>query len=1143
MQPEKASPLRKLSWKGLRLPITAMLLLVLAACAQVRLPSENPTVVSFQATPAAITVGESSTLSWEVTGADSVTIDGVTVDATGTMEVNPVSTTTYTLVATNRRGVTEEEVSIGVRQPDDAPLIAAFTADPQQIPVGGNSVLSWDVAGADYIRISPVIGTVPEAAGSRIVAPASTTVYNLIAGNGYGVVDASVTVTVGDEDGSGLPVIATFSAQPEGIELGESSTLSWSVEGATDITISPEIGAVGSEGSQTVAPAATQVYTLRATNAQGTATRNTTVHVREDPSSAPLIARFSASPATVAAGGVTTLSWFVVGADSVTIDQGVGAVSSEGSTSQQVDETTTFTLTATNAGGQSSASVTIQVADDSDPVAVEPTVAAFLADPASGTAPFSTAFHWVIQDPGSRIQSVSVAFGDGNVLDKAGLEASAVHTYTAEGLYTAVLTATLQDGGKIHRSTTVAVSADPFPVDPPVIDAFTVTPSSGRAPLNASFSFDVTGTGLVCTIDFGDGSGQAEIDPCATGTAGHRYTVPGVYTPSLTVVDERGNATGTAITVTVLPAGSGDSSLIADFEATPTAGDAPLDVAFSWTLEGSGAAADTWLFFGDGSAPFTGSGSGSVSHTYADPGHFRALLLAVNEAGDYDISLLTISTIDAASVPFAAVRTGSTLVELDPDERGLLAPLVGSLLGAGADLNVLSNEALLDSDINLLNFINALAINVGPDGLDTVLLDTIDIGEILNALLDLTAGSAAELPLQDLLDSLPGVPLPLELGKLLDIDLENVTDLRHVDINVLDLLILVLQTFNAQNVVGTPEPIELSLVDNLGGGLLDMLGLSGIVTGGLSEDALARIYLQVVEPPALTFARIDRLGEAQAGFRTAGVRVAVELEGLGLSIDTQDESASGLVGGLLGLVTGLLSDLGLVGAELDLGLSLAQLSLFAEVGTYEGYVSAIDLDAPSVTVESSGALAHLHLGNIAKEVFFDRSRTAVPEVDFGNIATLSLDLSVSLLMAEIASIRGDVAVGARATTDRTVAGQSLVINGPFPATAAVGSDGLGTLVNDLLADLELAVDVSALALDLPGGVSLDLADLAAPILGIVEDILDSVLGLTTGGDSFGASLPLDQLLEGLLDNTVFRILGINFNENDITVIDVVDPTR
>ena len=66
----------------------------------------TPIIISFSANPSTITVGESSTLSWIVTDAASVSIDNAigSVALTGATAVNPTITTTYTLTSTNIAG-------------------------------------------------------------------------------------------------------------------------------------------------------------------------------------------------------------------------------------------------------------------------------------------------------------------------------------------------------------------------------------------------------------------------------------------------------------------------------------------------------------------------------------------------------------------------------------------------------------------------------------------------------------------------------------------------------------------------------------------------------------------------------------------------------------------------------------------------------------------------------------------------------------------------------------------------------------------------------------------------------------------------------------------------------------------------------
>ena len=79
-------------------------------------PPAVPIINSFLANPSSITEGESSTLSWSVTDATSVTIDHAigTVALSGTTAVNPTTTTTYTLTATNTAGSVTASVTVNV---------------------------------------------------------------------------------------------------------------------------------------------------------------------------------------------------------------------------------------------------------------------------------------------------------------------------------------------------------------------------------------------------------------------------------------------------------------------------------------------------------------------------------------------------------------------------------------------------------------------------------------------------------------------------------------------------------------------------------------------------------------------------------------------------------------------------------------------------------------------------------------------------------------------------------------------------------------------------------------------------------------------------------------------------------------------
>jgi hypothetical protein len=75
------------------------------------------------------------------------------------------------------------------------------------------------------------------------------------------------------------PGISSFMAAPASVSAGASTTLSWTVSGASYIIVSPQVGAARGN-SEGVTPAQTTVYTLYATNQYGRTTATLTVHVQ-----------------------------------------------------------------------------------------------------------------------------------------------------------------------------------------------------------------------------------------------------------------------------------------------------------------------------------------------------------------------------------------------------------------------------------------------------------------------------------------------------------------------------------------------------------------------------------------------------------------------------------------------------------------------------------------------------------------------------------------------------------------------------------------------------------------------------------------------------------------------------------------------
>ncbi len=306
--------------KWLVLSLVLVGLLVGFACKGSTTPETKtpPTISSFSASPTTIHRGESSTLSWSVSGATSLTINqGVgTVTGTTSKAVSPTETTTYTLTATNSDGTKTATCTVTIELV--LPVINSFVLSPASITRGGSSTLSWDVSGSTSVTIDQGIGTV-SATGSRTVNPTATTTYTLTATNNDGPKTATCTLTIDKL----YPTIDFFTSNPASIRRTyDISTLAWNVRDATTITIDQGVGTVPATGSAQVSPLLTTIYTISATNIDGTRTASCQVEIK--PWSILAITTNPASPISIYNAYLNTTSYNFIGI--LTESGGVGGM-------------------------------------------------------------------------------------------------------------------------------------------------------------------------------------------------------------------------------------------------------------------------------------------------------------------------------------------------------------------------------------------------------------------------------------------------------------------------------------------------------------------------------------------------------------------------------------------------------------------------------------------------------------------------------------------------------------------------------------------------------------------------------------------------------------------------------------------------
>jgi hypothetical protein len=92
---------------------------------------QQPVIHSFVVSPGFINSGESAKLSWEVEGAENISIQPTSLQnarAKGSLHIFPAETKTYTLTASNGAGNVQAEVTIGVDAKAVEPSITEFQA-------------------------------------------------------------------------------------------------------------------------------------------------------------------------------------------------------------------------------------------------------------------------------------------------------------------------------------------------------------------------------------------------------------------------------------------------------------------------------------------------------------------------------------------------------------------------------------------------------------------------------------------------------------------------------------------------------------------------------------------------------------------------------------------------------------------------------------------------------------------------------------------------------------------------------------------------------------------------------------------------------------------------------------------------------
>ena len=191
--------------------------------------------------------------------------------------------------------------------------------------------------------------------------------------DGNGVLSDSQLLDVYRFGPSGVELISALSSDRNSVSPSNPATLSWTVDSSLESLVLDDGNGNttdllpltnGTTGSLSVAPTETTTYTLR--GAKGEAANVWTIKIVSG--AAPEISLFNSSSALVEAGSPVDLTWSVAGAESLTLNPGDIDVIGQTTISVTPDQTTTYTLTATNGFGSTSAEVEVTLLSGPIPV-------------------------------------------------------------------------------------------------------------------------------------------------------------------------------------------------------------------------------------------------------------------------------------------------------------------------------------------------------------------------------------------------------------------------------------------------------------------------------------------------------------------------------------------------------------------------------------------------------------------------------------------------------------------------------------------------------------------------------------------------------------------------------------------------------
>lgn len=313
----------------------------------------------------------------------------------------------------------------------------------------------------------------------------------------------------------------------------------------------------------------------------------------------------------------------------------------------------------------------------------------------------------------------------------------------------------------------------------------------------------------------------------------------------------------------------------------------------------------------------------------------------------------------------AQLSIRSTLAGVDSSKSSLLNPLFSTLLGGNVSLTAVGWDGLVKTDINLLKFMDQLAVELGVSaGNYTALLNTQgNVTQFIKAAATVVNQNGATADVKTALANLQVSATntsPIKLGDLLQLQTGAQAAGLDATVQLFQLIQGFAQLANKNSAVTAVLPVNV-------------LGLAGVTT-----------RIKVIQPPQFSavgdpaLAKLAPLGVNRIYVRTAQVRILVSVD-LSL-INAVLQLVNSLLNPVVGLVNTLLAPGCLLGNCTQTDLQILPNGLNLDVGLEAGvgssYVTNYSCASPtgkSLTATTNIAAVQVKVGQIDDAIWLSSS--------------------------------------------------------------------------------------------------------------------------------------------------------------------------